>query len=467
MNAKSLMIMVLGAGLLWGGVRLLNSEDQGPATGGSKQDRLLPGLQKQVNHVRGLSLQGPGGSLQFDRSEEGQWTLRDRSGYPADRTKLDGLVLAMARSQRLEQKTSKPGRYGALGLQADDAGTEGPSRVELTDGQGQVLASLWVGRRRDRSATEAYFVRLDEDPVCWAASGALALDPKMETWVESTLVDIASGQVASVRITHPDGEQVLLGRPKDVDKNTPLSILNLPEGKEPQSEWVTARFASALQGLKLQDVKPAAAVTFPDAEAVHAEFWTTDNLHLMVESWEQDSLVYVRLRADHSMEGSRLAYEGPEVDGVPSIDLGGGGETSGGASKEEILAQADELNQRFAGWVYVLPTWKASALRGRMGELLKAEGDAGDPFANPGPGTGGAPTEHVIQVEGGDSEPEVPQPEASGPEAIEPEAPTTGPEQVTTPDPKPEGAPAPVFEIDADAVKGNKTPKADPVSPPE
>ncbi|MDF1836373.1 MAG: DUF4340 domain-containing protein [Planctomycetota bacterium] len=445
MNSKTLIAMLLGAGLLWGGTRLLNTESQGSGTSSASQNRLLPDLQKRINQVRRVQIKGTLGTLQFDRNESGQWTVPDRAQYPADRKKLDGLVLAMARSERLEQKTSKPERYQALGLHTDSSDGDRAGFVGLSDGEGNELASLWVGRRRDRSAAEAYFVRLDGDPVCWAASGALALDPDLMNWLENTLIDIPSDQMANVRITHPDGEVVLLGRPKDSGKNTPLSILNLPEGKEPQSEWVTSRFASALQGLKLQDVKPADQANLADGDAVRAEFWTTDNLHVAIESWEQDDLVYVRLHADHSTEGGRLGYQGPEVNGVPSIDLQGGSEAAAGLPKEQVLAEADLLNQRFQGWVYVLPSWKGSALRGRMGELLKAEGDGDDPFGTPGPGTGTAPTEHVMQVESGELTTEDPEPKVD-------EAP---PEE-----PKSDGESdrSPLFEIDANAVKANKSP---------
>ncbi|MFT4647293.1 MAG: hypothetical protein ACI9X4_000504 [Glaciecola sp.] len=466
MNSKTLIAMVFGAGLFWGAARLLNSDAAMEQSSASNLERLFPNLEKRANDVRTLSLEGAEGTFQFERTQGGIWTLKERANFPADRKKLDGLVLAMARSKRMEQKTNKPERYSALGLAEGTAEEPGPSLVRVLADDDAELAALWVGKRRDRSATEAYFVRIDEDPTCWAASGQLALDSSMVSWLESTLLDIDSAQVQSVRITHPDQELILLSRPTDSDKNTPLEILNLPEGKELQSEWVTSRFASALQGLKLQDVKPASEVTLPPAEIVRSEFWTSSNLHITAESIEQDGLMYVRLHADHSIAGARLVYDGPEVNGVPSIDLQAstsGGDSSTGDSKEQVLAEADRLNQRFSGWIYVLPTWKGAALRGRMSELLKAEGDQEDPFGNPGPELGADPAQPVMRVEGGqaaDTGPDEGAPETPGePDAREPQVePQAAPEQ---------GKPSPVFEIDANAVKAKETPQAGSAPPQE
>jgi hypothetical protein len=207
-------------------------------------------------------------------------------------------------------------------------------------------------------------------------------------------------------------------------------------------------------------------VTLPPAEIVRSEFWTSSNLHITAESIEQDGLMYVRLHADHSTAGARLVYDGPEVNGVPSIDLQAstsGGDSSTGDSKEQVLAEADRLNQRFSGWIYVLPTWKGAALRGRMSELLKAEGDQEDPFGNPGPELGADPAQPVMRVEGGqaaDTGPDEGAPETPGePDAREPQVePQAAPEQ---------GKPSPVFEIDANAVKAKETPQAGSAPPQE
>jgi hypothetical protein len=462
MNSKTLITMVLGAGLLWGAARLLNSDSAAEQSSASNPERLFPNLEKRANDVRTVSFRGAEGTFHFERTQGGLWTLKERANFPADRKQLDGLVLAMARSKRLEQKTNQSERYAALGLAESTEAEPGPSLVRILANDDSELAALWVGKRRDRSATEAYFVRIDEDPTCWAASGHLELDSSMVSWLESTLLDIDSAQVQSVRITHPDQQLILLSRPKDRDKNTPLEILNLPEGKELQSEWVTSRFASALQGLKLQDVKLASEVNLPAAEIVRSEFWTSSNLHITAESIEQDGLMYVRLHADHSTAGARLVYDGPELNGVPSIDLQAstsGGGASTGDSKEQVLAEADRLNQRFSKWVYVLPTWKGAALRGRMSELLKAEGDQEDPFSNPGPEVGAGLAQPVMQLEGGQAA-ETGQDEGTPEPPVEPEAPESeaGPEQ---------GDPPPVFEIDANAVKAKETPKADSAPPQE
>ncbi len=472
MNAKTLMLMVLGVALFWGGTRMFNPGESEQDQNRSQDEQLFPSLQEHVNEVYGLELVIGEGTFHFERGSGGLWTLLERDNYPADRKKLDGLVLALARSKRLEQKTSKPARYAALGLAVETPGSvenakdpevkqESAGSVHITSVIGETMASLWVGNRRGHSATEAYFVRKQGEAVCWAASGNLALDSSMLAWLDSTLVDIASAEIQSVRITHPDGEQVLLSRPKDAAQNAPLTILNLPEGKEAQSEWVTSRFASALQGFKLQDVQPASQSSVPEGQTTRSEFWTLDGLRITLVTWEKEGSIYATAEADVSSEGTRLAYSGPEVDGQAAIDLQGDSPEAPSAPEYDVDARAKQLNQRFAGWVYVLPSWKGAALRGRMGELLKAEGDESDPFGDTPADLAPPEPEQVLTV----------QPEAELPIA-EPEV-TTPPKVVTppkepTPEPQPEPkTPDPVFEIDPEGVKNKKKPDGDLVTKPE
>ncbi|MBL4771787.1 MAG: DUF4340 domain-containing protein [Planctomycetes bacterium] len=441
MNSKTLAMMVLGAGLLWGATRLLSTDSPTEPTGRGAQERLFPGLEKNVNQVHTLRLELRAGTFHFVRNSEGTWGLKERSQFRADHGKLDGLVLALARSKRLEQKTSKPGRYSALGLDSEGDEDARPALVRITDGAGKSLAALWVGQRRDRSASEAYFVRIDGEPSCWAASGNLGLDSSMVDWLDSTLVDLASDQVRRVSITQPDGEQVLLERGADAAPNTPLTIANLPEGKEPQSEWVTSRFASALQGLKLQDVKPSSALVVPAGELTRCEVWTTDHLLVTVSTWEAEGLLHAVLQAEYQSAGAATEQ----------------------ADRARVTALALSMNQRFDGWVFILPSWKGSALRGRMAELLKAEGDTADPFGTPGPELGAGPTEHVITV---DNAP------AAEPEDVD-GAPEKSLEDPPAPKPESDAAPdkadtaAPVFEIDPNSVESDKKAKAGSGSPPE
>ncbi|MCP5021961.1 MAG: DUF4340 domain-containing protein [bacterium] len=453
MNAKTLILMLLGIALLWGVSRMPGPDDSAQAPELDKGPHLFPALQEKVNDVHGLELRVSDGSFHFTRNSEGLWTLKERGDYPADRKKLDGLVLAAARSKCLEQKTKRPDRYAALGLSTEATGTGDEAvppagAMKVTDKDGETLASLWVGKRRGRSATEAYFVRKQDDDVCWAASGNLALDPNIVAWLDSTLVDIPSADIQAVRITHPDGEQVLLERPDGATQNTPLSILKIPDGKERQSEWVTSRFESAMQGFKMQDVRPASQVEVPEGQTTRSEFCTKDRLVIALTTWEVESSIFATIEADYSDGGSVLNWSPAKARGqfpfnpstaqpaglLPPLAPDGGG----------VFAEIERLNQRFSGWVYELPSWKGAALRGRMEELVKAKDDATDPFGDAAPTLPTGEPEQIMTVK----------PEQSPPV----EKPKPDPDAKTT---------DPVFEIDPEAVKKQKKGKEDLVSDPD
>ncbi len=482
MNAKLLLGMLIAVAVFFGATALLQNNRNEAAL--QREGVLLPKLQKSVNDVRRMTLDVGGESMVFERGKEGAWTVPDRHHYPADRKKLDGLVLALARAERLEAKTKMPSRYDNLGLDPQ-AATSPPARVELFDGSEQSLAALWIGKRRPATTQESYFVREESDPTCWLVSGNLRIDPKRTQWLDATLTDVPSQDVQGVRIVHPDGDEIVLAKDADAASSAPLQILNLPEGKEPQSEYVTSRFAAALQALKLEDVLPADQVPMPDDEVVTSEFWTKDGLHVTVRTMEQDGKVYAQLDADTDPAGAPRTYEGPQdPEALPNVlDQGAldGSEGSRAAVDEAAQAAAQEIagsiEQRAEGWVYVLPSWKASALRGRMDELLKKE-DLPDPMGDMGPNPNGDTT----LLDSVDVAPLNPEelPAASQPEVV---TPANEPELGTTPtktptatpppnseDPQPAGTDAPtdkpkppVFEIDPDAVK--ETGKGDTPAP--
>ncbi|HRV82444.1 MAG TPA: DUF4340 domain-containing protein, partial [Planctomycetota bacterium] len=394
MKAKTLILMLLGAGLLWAGT--LYFQNGAGQTQGASSGLLLPKLKAEVNDVRKVSLEVEGETWTFERSADGNWTDPERGDYPADRKKLDSLVLALARSERLEAKTKRPELYAELGLAEEPApagdpttppatgASPGPVKVQVFDGKDTSLGSVWIGKRRAGTTDEAYFTRIDGEPTCWLASGNLRVETKRANWLDTSLVDVAANDMLAVRIQHPDGEEVLLARPKDGDANQPLAILNLPAGQEPQSEWVTARFASALQALRMEDVAPVDSIDFSPESTVTSEFWTREGLHVTVRSVDLAGKIYATFAADANAEGAPKPYAGPVEDTLPKELDPAGATNETPSDPAAVEAQAQAITQKSKGWAYLLPSWKATALRGHMQELLKQVGDEHDPFADPG-----------------------------------------------------------------------------------
>ena len=418
MKPKHLLYMLVGVVLLWGGTTLLNASRGGDKS--SPKGQLFTGLKQEVNQVQRLVIQRGADSWAFDRGSEGVWTMPAMGGYPADRKKLDTLVLALARSERNEAKTSKPELYESLGLAELDASEAaapidpmnpapaptGPSRVEVFGRQDKSLGTVWIGKRRSGSTGDAYFVRLGGDPTCWVASGNLRVETKQTAYLDSKLVEVPSADMKAVRIVHPDGEQVLLARAADATSNDPLAILNLPEGKEPQSEWVTSRFASALQSVTINDVRPASEITFPEGDTTVSDYWTKQGMRVTVRSFEEMGILYASFETKYDPEGAPTTFVGPGASGkIPDVlDSGTEGDTpevNDAVDSDVVKTQVAAINEKAKGWVYELPSWKGSGLRSRMDELLKKEGDDADPFAVPGPEGAITPTVSLPTPEGG------------------------------------------------------------------
>jgi len=360
----------------------------------------LPDLKQEVNNVQGLSLRSGDESVEFKRRADGSWSIPARSDFPADRPNLDTMPLALTHSELIETKTKNPELHGQLVLDtaspeegpnegdADEAAAAAtlPTFVEVFGPANRSLGSLWVGNRRARGTQEAYFVKREGDPQTWLATGNLRMDAKVVGWMDAELMNIPGTEIQGVHIAHPGGEEIWMAKGDEAGSNS-LAIVNLPAGKEPQSEWVTSRFASALTSLRLEDVRAASEVSMPEDELTTAEFWTQDGLHVIVKTLEQDGSTYAKFTADYAPDGAPSAQAGPLVDkNLPNVL-----DPSGEAAPEEpetdpavVQAKADALNAKTKDWVYILPTYKASNLRAHMQELLKSE-DEESAFDDPDP----------------------------------------------------------------------------------
>ncbi|MEZ5975235.1 MAG: DUF4340 domain-containing protein [Planctomycetota bacterium] len=350
MKASNLVWMVIGVLALWGGTLLLKTSRSDAFLGDGSN--LVPGLKRRVSEVRGLTLSRGDEVLHFERNSEGAWTLPDRSGYPADHKKLDGLVLALTRSEVLEPKTSMADRYASLGL-ATEGVAEGeplPTRIQVHGSKGAALVDLWVGKRRPGYSDESYFVRREGQPQCQLASGALMTPMRLSDRTDGNLANVPQNEVVAARFRHGDGEELQLARPAGDNPGAPLTVLGLPADAKLSSEWVTSRFASALQNLRMDDVKPAAKVEWKAAETSRSELLGPGGTALRRENparWRDPAGLHQRHR------GSRRQAQGvrrPRGQRRPAQRAGRRDRSGPGDGRSAGLASPGQGRQRaFAG----------------------------------------------------------------------------------------------------------------------
>ena len=338
---SSRKLIWLGGGLVMLVVLAVIGQRQttGPGDVAHVDAGLLPGLIDVLDAVTSIEIVGAGNEAvaTLDRSEDG-WTVRERDGYSADLTKVRHTLLSLAEARILEAKTANPELHGRLGV--EDVATESAGGLAVTlNGPSQPTAVV-IGdaagdyRRYVRRAGESQSYLINRDPEI----GETAAD-----WLDITVMDLASGRVREITVTHPDGEIVRAAKTSAEEEN--FAVEGIPEGRSLLYDSVANVIAGVLQNLSLEDVE---RVTDAGAEQTVTELVTFDGLRLAVTGLERDDTTWISIAAT-------IESDSPQAD------------------QANTAAEAQTLNERLGGWRYRIPSYKFEQLTRRMDDLLQGE----------------------------------------------------------------------------------------------
>ena len=322
-----------------------------PASGGL----LVPDLKERINDVNSVTIEAPGEEATRISIASGTWAVSSRADYPADIGKIRELLLGLADASILEEKTSDPERYEALGVRDPDA--DGSRGVGLTVAGDDFEYAVIVG---DTNQGSNRYVRLAEEARSLLVDQALSLPDAPGGWLRTDLIDIAADKVRRANIRHADGETIeLLKSAEDAE----FEVQDIPDGRELSYSTVANGIGSALSGLRLDDVRRAQ----PGEASSRAEFETFDGLLISVQVFDaatdgeaetdEDVPVWVALNVQ--------AIE------IPADDSGTE-ETADEATEQAAPANAAEYD-RLLGWQYRIPDFKVNQLTRRWEDILKAE----------------------------------------------------------------------------------------------
>src|SRR5690349_8983572 len=87
---------------------------------------LFPNLVRDVDNLKSVVIHHAGETMSMDWDGKA-WHFRERANYPADRDKINALLVRLARMTKVESKTRDPERYNRLELE-DPAAKDSKSR---------------------------------------------------------------------------------------------------------------------------------------------------------------------------------------------------------------------------------------------------------------------------------------------------------------------------------------------------
>jgi hypothetical protein len=295
----------------------------------------LPGLAGKLGEIASVAVKRSGLELTFVRDGDG-WLVVEKGNYPAAAGKVRQIVLGMADLALVEPKTQKADLYPRL--EVDDPGTGKSTLVALKDKSGAALGEMIIGKRRyDRlgAGNDGIYIRKPGDTQVWLARGSLEFSDQLSSWLDRHVLDLPEKRIAKVTLTQPDGARLVITRPSP---DAQFTVEEAPADAKFKSETATRQPAMALETLDLDDVKPAADMPMPDKDVFTASFVTFDGLTVDVRLFDRDSMHWIAVS------------------------------TTGTGSAE---AEAKEIGGKVGRWIYAVPSYKATALKTKLSDLLE------------------------------------------------------------------------------------------------
>ena len=163
---------------------------------------LLPGLIEKINDVEVISIEHTGRTLTFLKDGNGDWTLMEVNGYPADKERIRNALIGLAHLEKIEQKTALPEFYPDLHVEDNSSEKSKSYLVTLLNKEGEKITSLLIGKSISGITWngQGYFVRFPEDPQSWLVRGNLDVTGDELSWLSTRILPLIKGRASSVTV---------------------------------------------------------------------------------------------------------------------------------------------------------------------------------------------------------------------------------------------------------------------------
>lgn len=330
----------------------------------------LPALADRVNEATALEVMVAGDTTVAEiRRRDGDWTVTELQGYPADLDRVRDALAGLARAGVIEPKTGNPEYYARLGVEdVDDEDAAGVLlKVHFAEGEpvGVIVGNTAASR-------DGRYLRRLGDTQSVLADFDAEVPRDAIGWVDAQVADIAADGVAEVRVTHPDGETLRVWKRSADDTDFALDG-GLPEGRELQSSWAMNALGDVLAGVRMEGVRPAGELDWEGA--IRVDVLTFAGLQAGAEMVESEDAHWLRLSAE-------APFPAPESGDAEPAEEGDVADATDATDTSDAADEAEALNARVSGWAYRISDYKAEAMNKRLEDLLKplddGEEDPGD-----------------------------------------------------------------------------------------
>jgi hypothetical protein len=372
-SRKLLILSIVAIAAVGAGIWLAGRQT---STASGESAVLYPDLKKELDAITTVRIVKAGGApaVELKRGDAG-WTVSERANYPADDAKLRKLIGGLSDAKLLEEKTSNPESYKALGVEDISSDAAGGVQLEI-EGTKQPL-KLIVGKQG--SGTQSHYVRRAGEPQSWLINKNLDTSSSPDQWLLKPVVDVSADRLQSAEVAIGSSKPYSVLKKSRADAD--FTVEGLPKGKELSSPSAADSFATALAGLTLTDVQSATAISGkPDARATLKTF---DGLVAEASGWKKDDKHYIALttsfdaaQAEHfkvatATETEPKAADATKGEGAPPAQPTPPAAEPAKPAAADVEKEASSTNAKLTGWVYEIPAYKYDAIFKPLDELIK------------------------------------------------------------------------------------------------
>ncbi len=294
---------------------------------------LLPELMEKINTVEVISIEHGGQTLTFVHNADGDWTLMEENGYPADKDRIRNLLIGLAHLEKIEPKTALPEFYTDLHVEDNTAEKSQSYLVTLLNADGEQITSLLIGKKISGITWDGqgYFVRFPNNARSWLVRGNVDATGDKLSWLPVRILPLVKGRTASVTLV--DGTKTREIVYKRSDPDMPMQVFFMSDSHFMISRNFIDTMEKALTSFDFSGAikRPADLENDPPFTSVMIE--TIDGLNIFMFLYLIDSQPYAAVSFDFS-----------------------------DTAQEPVQKEAIDLNKQHGRWLYEISSETVSAL---------------------------------------------------------------------------------------------------------
>lgn len=332
------IIVIIAAVIFW--------QNRAPDTTREKE-LLFPELNSNLNRVKIVEIKGYEENVILSH-QNGVWLIQSSDNFPALSDKVRTTIIKLSELRIDSGKTKNPELYSKLAVEGPYDRQSKSRLISLLDEEGEVIASLIVGKaRQGNEAIPAIYGRLPDSDQALLLQGSLEVSSNANDWFEKNIINLDSAEVQRVTVKHPGENSFVFFRKEEGQVN--FNLEEIPQGKRQQSEIILNSIGTLLEGVRAESVRSLELFQMPE-EIIKIEIETFRGLIIHIQLTQQGEQYFANFRFSYQAPKQSIKTQSNETEPGEEME----DQEQRPSPEEEVTL----LNQHMSAWVFEIPKFK-------------------------------------------------------------------------------------------------------------